>query len=57
MSGAHSGKSLSISNGIRQLIIMDLEELANRYSMKDLRPLAKERSLNTGIFDILVAPI
>jgi hypothetical protein len=41
-----SGKSLFISNGIRQLIIMDLEELANKYSMKDLRPLAKKYGIS-----------
>ena len=46
MSGAHSGKSLSISNGIGQLIIMVLEELANKYSMKDLRPLAKKYGIS-----------
>jgi hypothetical protein len=28
------------------LIVMDLEELAKKYSMKDLRPLAKKYSIS-----------
>jgi hypothetical protein len=43
---APSGKSLCILDGKRQLIIMDLEEIAEKYSMKDLRPLAKKYGIS-----------
>jgi hypothetical protein len=43
---APSRKSLCIFDGKRQMIIMDLEEIAKKCSMKDLRPLAKKYGIS-----------
>jgi hypothetical protein len=42
-----SGKTLCISDGKRRLIIVDPEQIAEKYSMKDLRPLAKKYGIST----------